>query len=165
MRGPLSDTVCCLACNVFVGFFYYPKGFRSSCELSCAVSCAMGWERQGNRCYYLSKTAQSWFEAQNFCQRNGGNLASVTDEESHNFIKGKEVSAWIGGLSEPGNETWVWADCSPWSYTRWGSGEPKKWVDKEKCAAYIPHIQKWAVELCTSKRRILCSRAVCSGYI
>ena len=143
-------------------------GYGSNCGDSCVISCGIGWERQGNRCYFLSKTTKSWSEAETFCQRNGGQLASVTDTQGFDFINGKGVQVWIGGISEPGNDTWVWTDCSPWGFTRWQGGEPKREApdgpDKEKCAAHnAHHDKKWSVEPCTAKKRFVCSMTVCPG--
>ena len=74
----------------------------------------------------------------------GGKLASVTDEEGYNFINSKKIQRWIGGISEPGNDTWVWTDCSPWGFTRWTGGEPKPEApdghDKEKCVVQNAHM-------------------------
>merc|ERR1712062_142809 len=116
------------------------QGYGSNCGASCVGSCGTKSERKGNRCYYFSTEKQSWAEAEKWCQRStGGKLASVTDVEGFNLINGKGVHVWIGGTSEPGNDTWVWTDCSPWAFARWASGEPKKWDDKEKCAVQNAH--------------------------
>jgi len=89
----------------------------------------------------------------------------VTDEQGHNFIEGKNTQVWIGGISEPGNETWVWTDCNPWGLTKWANGEPKKWTDKEKCAAYVAHTKEWAVEPCTTTRKFVCRTTPCSDDV
>jgi len=147
------------------------QGHGSNCGASCVSSCGTKWERQGNRCYYFGKGKLSWNEAKKWCQQNG-QLASVTDEQGYNFINSKSAhQVWIGGISEPGNETWVWTDCSPWGFTRWASGEPKPEApdgpDKEKCAAQNAHMhdKKWAVEPCTDEKRFVCSTTVCSDNV
>ena len=114
-------------------------GYGSNCGASCVGSCGKYWERQGNSCYYFSTGKQSWFEAEKFCQQNGVQLASVTDAQGYYFINGKGVQVWIGGISEPGNDTWVWTDCSLWNFQKWQSGEPKIW-EREKCVAHNAHI-------------------------
>ena len=144
-------------------------GYGSNCGASCVSSCGKVWERQGDRCYYFSSGELSWFEAEKWCQRSlGGKLASVTDEDGYNLISSKQIQRWIGGISEPGNDTWVWTDCSPCGFTRWQGGEPKSEApdgpDKEKCAVHnAHHDKKWSVEPCTDKKRFVCSMTVCPG--
>ena len=143
-------------------------GYGSNCGASCVGSCGAKWDRQGNQCYYFSGWEQSWFEAEKWCRQNGGQLASVTDAQGYNFINGKHLQVWIGGISEPGNDTWVWTDCSPWNFKRWANGEPKTEApdgqDKEKCAVHNSHHDKmWAVEPCTDKKNFVCSTTICSG--
>ena len=150
-------------------------GYGSNCGDSCVISCGIGWERQGNRCYYFSTGERSWFEAEKWCQRYlGTKLASITDEDGYNFINSKKVQRWIGGISEPRNDTWVWTDCSPWDFKRWQSGEPRLEApdghDKEKCVVQNAHMShssqtNWAVEKCTDKKRFVCGTAVCSGRV
>lgn len=137
-------------------------GYGSNCEASCVGSCGREWKANGNHCYYFSRGKQSWFDAEKFCQRNRGHLASVTDVQSHNFLKGKNTETWIGGVREPGNTTWVWTDCSPWNFTRWAGAEPKNELDNEGCLLHTPDNQ-WSEHLCTDERRFLCSTTVCSG--
>ena len=137
-------------------------GYGSNCEASCVGSCGREWKANGNHCYYFSRGKQSWFDAEKFCQRNRGHLASVTDVQSHNFLKGKNTETWIGGVREPGNTTWVWTDCSPWNFTRWAGGEPKNELDKEGCLLRT-YDNQWSEQLCTDKRRFVCSATVCSG--
>ena len=143
------------------------SGYGSNCGASCVGSCGKNWETQENRCYYFSKGKLSWVDAEKFCQRNlGGQLASVTDTQGFGIINGKNAQVWIGGTSEPGNDTWVWTDCSPWGFTKWAGGEPKNWADKEKCAvqnAQHSSQKEWAVEECTDEYRFVCSTTVCSG--
>ena len=139
------------------------SGYGSNCEASCVGSCGNGWDTRGNRCFYLSKKERTWLYAQDWCQRNGGHLASVTDEQDHNFLTEKGVQVWIGGIREKGNETLVWTDCSPWSFTNWGGGEPKEDLKEDGCVAYIAHSKTWSVDTCTTKRRFLCSATTCSG--
>ena len=140
-------------------------GYGSNCEASCVGSCGREWKAHGNRCYYFSRTEKSWFDAEKFCQKSGGHLASVTDVQSHNFIEGKNAEAywrWIGGVREQGNKTWVWTDCSPWTFNKWAGGEPKNEVDNEGCLVHT-HDNQWSEDLCTDERRFVCSTTVCSG--
>ena len=91
-----------------------PSSYGSNCEDSCVVSCPSGWEREGDRCYFWSEEEKNWFEAEEACERQVGHLASVTSQEVHNHIKGKQITAWIGGTDMNNEGAWLWTDCSDW---------------------------------------------------
>ena len=127
----------------------------------CVVSCPKNWERNGNRCYYFSKERRNWFDAEKFCQRTGGHLASVTNEQVNNFLK-KERETWIGGKRELGNETFVWTDCSSWDYNSgWYDGEPDNAGGNQACVAIA--LGEWVDAKCDITAKFVCSIPVCSG--
>ena len=76
-----------------------------------------------------------WSEAEMACERQGSHLASVTNQEVHNYIKGKQIKAWIGGTDMNEEGTWLWTDCSDWSFNSgWNWGEPNNYWWAEDCA-------------------------------
>jgi len=70
----------------------------------------------------------TWKEAQAFCERYGGYLATITSSLEQNYVK--EVISlaafknqyWIGLTKDSG--TWEWVTGEAVSYTNWDSGEP-----------------------------------------
>ena len=87
-----------------------------NCEPSCVLSCPRGWERNGSRCYYWSSGKRSWYEAEEFCVRMGGHLASVLSEQVHKYLQSKDIKwRWVGGIQKEENDTLVWSDCSAWN--------------------------------------------------
>jgi hypothetical protein len=81
--------------------------------------------------YYLLSTS-SWTDAQTQAKAMGGNLATIRNEDEHNFIYntfgnwgGTPHHLWIGLWRTndfPGIFRWVSGE--PVSYTRWAPGEP-----------------------------------------
>ena len=76
-------------------------------------------------CYRLFDKASTWSQSKAACQAEGGNLASILDIGTNNFIenlsKGKP-RFWTGGFQT--GSTWKWADNSAWSFENWPAGEP-----------------------------------------
>ena len=107
------------------------------------------------KCYVLSSDKASWSQGRLNCQKQkNGDLASIPNEETMNFIKQNInfiTSTWFGGKKESeGN--WYWVDGSVWSYTQWTSGEPNvvgeayayfqqgKWQDDQYGTSSVPYL-------------------------
>merc|ERR1711971_89700 len=85
-----------------------------------ASDCEDGWEENGGKCYFFSQDKRTWVGADEECNmKNGSHLASVTDQQTNDFIAGKlkkGESMWIGAKQtfESDKGSWAWADgCSP----------------------------------------------------
>ena len=52
----------------------------------CAPNCAPGWEEFNGRCYFWSQEKLFWGAAELKCQSLGGHLASVTSNDTHDFL-------------------------------------------------------------------------------
>jgi len=80
-----------------------------------------GWEKLsgGSHCYILVHYKKTWFEAEQLCNGHGGHLASVTNQEIHNYINRKNAPVWVGGTDEGTEGNWRWSDCSTWSFEQW----------------------------------------------
>ena len=146
-------------------------GYGSNCEPSCVLSCPRGWEREGDRCYYFSKYKYSWPDAEGFCKHSGGHLASIANEQIHNYVKNKlsnEKGAdnqirWIGGRRKLQENKFVWSDCSSWRYNwGWGADEPNDVNGNEDCVIYNVD-QTWYDTTCATPFKFVCSKPMCSG--
>ena len=81
---------------------------------------------------------------------------------------------WIGATDQIKEGDWKWTDCSPWSFTKWGRGEPnndKGWdrSNGEDCAILASRTNSrktdWLDTPCTQyvERNFVCSRSKCSA--
>ena len=62
-------------------------------------------------------------DANNECRAEGGELASVHDDETTEFLDSlRKIRSYIGG--EYVNGKWTWSDGSPWDYENWRPGDP-----------------------------------------
>ena len=105
-----------------------------------------------SKCYKFFNEKKSWDEASSYCKNIGGNLPSVLDEETNNFISilSSEAGTWLGG-NKSSNGLWYWTDGSEWDYQNWFDGSQSqnfgklyhggvlsnldnKWVSKENDA-------------------------------
>ena len=139
-------------------------------------NCEDGWEGDGGKCYFFSEVKDTWVGAEEECKmRNGSHLASVTDQQTDDFIarklkKGEAI--WIGAEQTfKGNKgTWAWADgCSPlsWSWSWADDYNPDDKLEYE-CAFLEKSIANsvgWRAGKCDDTRRQLryvCSTSICS---
>jgi len=142
----------------------------------CVESCERNWEANGEHCYLWSTDKKNWTEAEDFCRKEGGHLASVHSNATFAFVlegmnrTGLEM-AWLGGNDIEEEGTWKWVDCSPWNVTFWGNSEPNNAGGAEHCLhhvfnyppfpSYLYH--KWNDEGCRREQGFLCSKSICSG--
>merc|ERR1712198_170071 len=130
-------------CGQFVRFqiiSWYEWGGGLQYFSTCPLKCEEGWEPYKNKCYkkYSPETDISWVNAKFNCNNERGQLASIPNEETNDFIKnhfGKE-STYIGGFATrqvPDPDSWAWTDGTPWSYMNWHPNEPNNIAVDEHC--------------------------------
>ena len=64
--------------------------------------CEAGWERQEDHCYLWATAKKNWTAAEDFCQQEGGHLASVASDATMSFVllgavKKDFAEVWLGG--------------------------------------------------------------------
>lgn len=78
---------------------------------------------------YNINTGTTWEEAKQYCESQGGYLATITSPEEQAFISSlvqnqKKRSYWIGLTDEEESGDWKWVTDEPFSYSNWGQNEP-----------------------------------------
>ena len=132
-----------------------------------------------------------WAAAEVKCREMGGHLASVTSNDTHDYLtmnvssfqisstitfvyQEKNIrSIWVGGTDQFKERNWTWTDCSPWNFTRWGVRQGHEQPDNsnhkdgegEDCVLFpgskASNID-WADDACNLKeRQFVCSKPVC----
>ena len=127
--------------------------------------CEEGWEEHGDHCYLWSTENMSWTAAEDFCQQEGGHLASVTSNETRAYvIAGREsrgfIEIYLGGNDIENEGVWKWADCTPWELEFWGPGQPSG--GGEDCLAQYKNYP-WNDVQCFRKFEFVCSKKICAG--
>ena len=111
----------------------------------------------------------SWDGAENFCQNEGGHLASVTNKEDQAYMLDRvgPTPVWIGATDRKGKESWEWSDCNLVNFTGWASGEPSK-KDTENCVELYRtehNLKGWNDLSCNTSLDFVCATTVCPGII
>ena len=96
--------------------------------VSCLLVCPAGYTLfdHTGKCYKAAgkEGGISRNDAQKECAAEGGNLASIHDAKTDEFLLGLlEVRSYIGAVYENGQ--WTWTDGSAWDYENWRGGDPQ----------------------------------------
>uniref|UniRef100_A0A3P9N519 Galactose-specific lectin nattectin-like n=1 Tax=Poecilia reticulata TaxID=8081 RepID=A0A3P9N519_POERE len=105
-------------------------------------SCPTGWSQYGKRCFLFQNTQKDWASAERTCNDFGANLASIHDNNEHDFLKklvktetGSFQRTWVGGHDAEKEGVWLWSDGSKFDYNKWSSGQPDNTGSNEHCLA------------------------------
>ena len=115
------------------------KGKNSTSK--CFPSCPDGWEELEDQCYFWSTTESSWFDAEEFCNDKDGHLASITNQETHMYLRYKVNivdglgDIWVGGSDLEQGGVWRWADGTVWNFTRWATKPVPQPDGRRQCLA------------------------------
>lgn len=90
---------------------------------------------------YNSDMANDWNNAQVYCEKKGGYLATITSREEDSFVFSYLVDSGYGsalfGLSDQDElDNWKWVTGEAYSYQNWESGEPNHQGGNEHYGMY-----------------------------
>ena len=127
------------------------------------VFCEDGWTPfvHTGMCYKLNPWGATWKTARNFCRDKDGDLVSIKDQQTNEFIVslGHPWGAYmIGGHDETEGE-WKWSDGSHWVYSNWNTGEPNNKNGAEDYLVIQGSGGKWADVGENSKAWFYCQKA------
>ncbi|XP_036410787.1 ladderlectin-like [Megalops cyprinoides] len=112
----------------------------SDLELSQRNACPPGWSGFQSRCFLFVDEEKEWIEAEKYCIRLGGNLASVHSSSEYRFLQALTAGhsfnyppTWIGAFDAVKERQWQWSDGTEFSYTRWNAEQPDNWHYNEHC--------------------------------
>jgi hypothetical protein len=78
-----------------------------------------------NHFYLFVDENKSWHEARDYCNEQGGYLASVQDAAENLFIYSlSKGNSWLGATDEVVEGHWIWTSNEPWEYSNWLIGQP-----------------------------------------
>ncbi|XP_063048519.1 macrophage mannose receptor 1-like, partial [Engraulis encrasicolus] len=107
-------------------------------------------------------SALTWHQARMSCQQQDSDLLSITEPQEQTFISGitneLQTTLWIG-LNQLNSESgWQWVDGNPFSYLRWGSGQPNP-APGWSCASLITaQNYEWQNKLCSRRHGYICQK-------
>jgi len=129
---------------------YYGLGGGLQYFSTCPQKCGEGWTPYKNKCYktYTPESDISWVDANFNCNDKRGQLASIPNEETNEFmtVLSQTERTWIGGFATgkaPNPDLWTWTDGTPWTYTNWGPGEPNNGGGGQEFCLEMNQIGEW----------------------
>ena len=133
-------------------------------------ACKEGWEKKEEHCYLWSTDKKNWNDAEDFCLKEGGHLASATSKATSVFfweeMKRKGIrNLWVGGNDIEKEGTWKWkwpTACYPWKFTFWAKREPNNKGDEDCMEMWVGNKGRWNDKKCSAKGNFICSQKICS---
>lgn len=82
----------------------------------------------GNKIFALFENSVSYDYAKTACEKMGGHLASIHNQQEQEVIESlivnKNVAFWLGGNDSETEGVWKWEDGTAWDYDNWAPDEP-----------------------------------------
>ena len=109
-----------------------------------------------------STQEKNWADAEEFCENEGGHLASITSEAIKEYVvdgmNTKDLkNIWIGGTDKEEEGVWKWTDNRAWEFTSWAGGEPNDHGNTEHCLEMVLG-WGWNDVGCPGEKRFLCGK-------
>ncbi|XP_030839675.1 alpha-N-acetylgalactosamine-specific lectin [Strongylocentrotus purpuratus] len=138
------------------------------------TKCPQYWMEIGEYCYQYFGNKMKFHDAENICNRIGGDLPSIRNEEEGNTIyqlwKGlvnnptkMDYAYWIGLRDTHQEKKFEWTDGTPLQYNNWKHGEPNNW-ENEDCVEIRNagnndyERQRWNDRGCNHDRAFFCRK-------
>lgn len=123
--------------------------------------CEAGWSKYILSCYKLFTTKATHAEATAACRTNGAYLTSIVSQGENSFVAGLIESDTYIGLDDKDQEgVYTWQDGSPFSYSKWSSGQPNSSGGNQDCAEMLLSDRKWNDISCEYKADYVCEKRV-----
>ncbi|XP_071157457.1 macrophage mannose receptor 1-like [Mytilus edulis] len=135
-----------------------------------ASLCGSGnWYRFNGYCYmpgplYGRDSAKTWYDAQNYCNANGGGLADIHSKAENDFVfslvrVGFQEQTWLGlnELQQPGKYEWS-AGQNVLDYINWASHEPNNAFGGERCVIIEAVNGYWKDDNCNNRFGFVCKK-------
>jgi len=105
--------------------------------------------QRNDRAYFFCEIAGDWLTARPQCQALGADLVAIEDQTENDFIFANTgYDAWIGFSDEAQEDTWIWVDGTPVTYTNWGGNAPNDGAGGEDCGEMLDG-GEWNDDRCT----------------
>merc|ERR1712227_494473 len=129
-------------------------------------SCPPSWHlhvfSQSNKCYRYFAEKKTWEDSRTYrinIAEKEGNLASITDVGTNNFISGfSNTLMWIGGQKNSSQlDGFGWSDGTSWDFTSWNPSEPNNFA--AACVEIAGGNEgKWNDGSCNNLRTFVCQQ-------
>lgn len=130
--------------------------------------CPVNWKTGNEMCYFLALHRKlDWYQSQEACERVGGYLAVIGDEQEDGFISTLTSDLieleendldrlWIGGFSNRKSDTWLWVTGNNMSYARWRTEQEVSEKGGQHCTIWSE--EGWTASKCSKNHHYLCEK-------
>ena len=100
------------------------------------------WKEVDNACFLWPDVAKSWANAEKYCNDENSHLASISNQETHDYIRSRVRTTdsttffWIGGTDKDQERHWTWRYGSTWNFSQWSTQpviQPDNYKGNEDC--------------------------------
>ncbi|XP_058252575.1 NKG2-A/NKG2-B type II integral membrane protein-like isoform X3 [Hemibagrus wyckioides] len=134
-----------------------PKIIPAGCQ---CCECEEDWEKFENSCYFFSETRLNWQESREECQKQGGDLVVINNNEVQEFLNEYgNVRYWIG-LHYSEEQRWMWINNTASTQSYWSHGPPNP-GSQSSCALLNgggSDLNNWSSDKCTVYSQYICQR-------
>ena len=128
------------------------------CFKILGLQCNGGWHDVEGQCLKIFHVKKNWAEAQNACEAEGGNLATIRNKATNDWIvknrKGHNI--WFGATDQFTEGSWVDpTNTEPIVFKYWGENELNGGTE-ENCALFST--EHWADVKCRFGHYYVCGR-------
>ncbi|KAH0621413.1 hypothetical protein JD844_022701 [Phrynosoma platyrhinos] len=141
----------------FVSIYWYFPSSENGCQNTWELDVKSG------SCYQLNtQTALSWKEAYVSCQRQGGDLLSISSASELSYIQAKDDIAeifWIGLNQLDISGGWQWSDHTPLNFLSWSPEmQDTPLLDGTGCVAMSADRGHWKSYPCETALPYVCKK-------
>ena len=105
----------------------------------------------------MHSSKKTWQEAEAVCKEEGGHLAMVKTQATHDYVTKTWQNDFCIGVNDISTEgSYIFVDGSPVTTTYWAPKQPDNHGNNEDCVHYVPNKQKWNDARCDLKKNFLC---------
>ncbi|XP_031149004.1 galactose-specific lectin nattectin-like [Sander lucioperca] len=128
-------------------------------------TCPPGWTQFKDHCYVNRHASKDWADAEVACIGLGGNLASVPDKDTYDFVKNiintatdKNDETWVKGQDTTKVKgVWLSTDGTKFQFSLWGAGQPDNTKNNEHCME-LNYLGSPIDVACNQKRPFVCGK-------
>ena len=129
------------------------------CEVTLPETCEPVGTTSDGDAFVVCTDVSDWSSARLACQKIGGDLASIHNEEEQGIVSGGVqgvTSAWIGFTDSEQEGVWTWSDGTSSAYTNWNAIAPDDFGDGEDCAEVRIADALWNDRPCSNNKGRVC---------
>ncbi|CAH1775812.1 unnamed protein product [Owenia fusiformis] len=162
--GPSGTcTILCPGDNTFLCGGATANSIYTTGMAADGLRCPSGWSTNGDICYRAFNNTVEWDDAQSACATEGGDLATVNDASSNNYVLSmiSEVGEdlWIGLSDKDYRHEFEWVDRTRVLYTNWNVGQPNGGGSEvAQCTTITAGNGRWNDEDCDQRFSYLCQK-------